>query len=108
MTTHARFTASVLLGAGIFLAGYMANRQPAPVASSAAVKQARRYACPMHPQYTSDHAGECPACGMQLDPARAGDLKSVVKGKTYYFCSTLCKARFDRNPEKYIKHTNES
>jgi len=25
------------------------------------------------------------------------------KGKTYYFCSNLCKIQFEQNPEKYIK-----
>jgi Cu(I)/Ag(I) efflux system membrane fusion protein len=25
-----------------------------------------RYACPMHPDYTSDRRGDCPACGMAL------------------------------------------
>ncbi|MBI5069006.1 MAG: efflux RND transporter periplasmic adaptor subunit [Deltaproteobacteria bacterium] len=29
---------------------------------------ARAFACPMHPQYRSDHAGDCPACGMRLEP----------------------------------------
>lgn len=24
------------------------------------------YTCPMHPEVTSDHAGECPKCGMAL------------------------------------------
>ncbi len=27
----------------------------------------------MHPQYISDHAGECPICGMRLEPVHAGD-----------------------------------
>lgn len=28
------------------------------------------YACPMHPQYRSDHPGDCPSCGMRLEPVR--------------------------------------
>ena len=24
------------------------------------------YTCPMHPNYTSDHPGSCPYCGMDL------------------------------------------
>jgi Cu(I)/Ag(I) efflux system membrane fusion protein len=24
------------------------------------------YTCPMHPNYTSDHPGQCPYCGMDL------------------------------------------
>jgi len=41
-----------------------------------------------------------PVCGMDVDK---GDIKSLYKGRTYYFCSKGCKTRFDRDPEKYIK-----
>ena len=30
------------------------------------------YTCPMHPDYHSDHPGDCPMCGMHLEPERAG------------------------------------
>jgi Cu+-exporting ATPase len=39
-------------------------------------------------------------CGMQVDPGRAAG-SSVYNGRTYYFCSTACKARFDANPEQF-------
>jgi Cu+-exporting ATPase len=26
------------------------------------------YTCPMHPQVQQDHPGECPICGMSLEP----------------------------------------
>jgi YHS domain-containing protein len=41
-------------------------------------------------------------CGMQVDPAKAAG-KSEVDGKTYYFCSKGCKAKFDANPAHYAK-----
>ena len=41
-----------------------------------------------------------PVCGMKVDPARAAG-KSVVAGKSYYFCSAGCKAKFDAEPSKY-------
>jgi len=41
-----------------------------------------------------------PVCGMDVDK---GDIKSLYKGRTYYFCSKGCKTRVDRDPEKYIK-----
>ena len=41
-------------------------------------------------------------CGMQVDPAKAAG-KSEYNGKTYYFCSTMCKTRFDGNPQHYAK-----
>lgn len=41
-------------------------------------------------------------CGMQVDPANAAGT-SQHGGKTYYFCSNGCKARFDANPTQYVK-----
>ena len=41
-------------------------------------------------------------CGMQVDPATAAG-KSEYKGKTYYFCSTACKTRFDSDPARFAK-----
>ncbi len=31
-----------------------------------------KYHCPMHPTYTSDRPGECPICGMTLEPIESG------------------------------------
>ena len=76
MTTPAKFITSVLLAAGIFFAGYMANRQKDPATSSASAEQATNYTCPMHPQYKSDRAGDCPICGMRLEPMTSGDARS--------------------------------
>ena len=44
-----------------------------------------------------------PVCGMDLeeDKAKAAGRKAVYGGKTYYFCSDLCKGKFDKNPELY-------
>lgn len=41
-----------------------------------------------------------PVCGMEVDPERAAGT-SEYQGRTYYFCSTHCKATFEREPEKY-------
>ncbi len=37
------------------------------------------YACPMHPEVTSDVAGKCPKCGMELVEKKAAD-KSMNMG----------------------------
>ena len=76
MPTPAKYAVSLFIAAGIFLAGYMANRQPVPVVTSASVNQAIYYTCPMHPQYKSDHPGECPVCGMSLVPMSAGNART--------------------------------
>jgi YHS domain-containing protein len=41
-------------------------------------------------------------CGMQVDPTK-GTATSQYEGKTYYFCSASCKAKFDADPKKYAK-----
>ncbi|MBI4566255.1 MAG: YHS domain-containing protein [Planctomycetes bacterium] len=30
--------------------------------------------------------------------------RATYKGKTYYFCTRMCKAEFERDPEKYVGH----
>lgn len=40
-------------------------------------------------------------CGMQVEEADAAG-QSELEGKTYYFCSTACKERFDKSPADYI------
>jgi Cu+-exporting ATPase len=42
-----------------------------------------------------------PVCGMTVDPEHAAG-SSAYQGKTYYFCSKGCAARFETNPEKYL------
>ena len=59
----------------------MANRQNDPAVSLASVGQAEKYICPMHPQYTSDHSGTCPICGMSLvSDADSASTRSDVPG----------------------------
>ena len=41
-------------------------------------------------------------CGMQVDPAKAAG-SSTYEGKTFYFCSASCKAKFDANPRSFVK-----
>ena len=80
MQTPAKLTIGIFLAAGIFSAGYFANRRPVPAASSASTRQVLYYSCPMHPQYKSDHPGDCPSCGMRLVPAYAGEAGPARSG----------------------------
>lgn len=43
-----------------------------------------------------------PVCGMEIEKASAV-AKSVYAGKTYYFCSEDEKAKFDKDPESFLK-----
>jgi Cu(I)/Ag(I) efflux system membrane fusion protein len=44
-----------------------------------------------------------PVCGMEVDAAeaRAAGRTSEHAGRTYAFCSALCKERFDKDPTRY-------
>lgn len=43
-----------------------------------------------------------PVCGMNVDEKKAA-ATSVYNGKTYYFCSPVCKKKFDASPQQYAK-----
>jgi Cu+-exporting ATPase len=43
-----------------------------------------------------------PVCGMTVDPQHAAG-SSAYEGKTYFFCSKGCLAKFESNPEKYLR-----
>jgi Cu(I)/Ag(I) efflux system membrane fusion protein len=57
--------AGLLVLAAVSVGSYALSRLPA--ATSPGAKKAL-YHCPMHPSYTSDKQGECPICGMNLEP----------------------------------------
>ena len=42
-----------------------------------------------------------PVCEMTVDSATA-EYRSFQNGKAYYFCSAGCKARFDKDPRKFV------
>jgi uncharacterized protein len=43
-----------------------------------------------------------PVCGMTVDRSKAR-YRSEYAGRTFYFCSGGCQARFDAAPERYVK-----
>lgn len=70
------FIAVAGVAAVAFTAGLLWNHRAGALASPA--QPALSYACPMHPQYRSDHPGDCPSCGMRLEPA--GDRSAAPAG----------------------------
>ena len=48
------------------------------------------------------HVVKCPVSGKVI-AKDALNIKTEYKGKTYYFCCEGCKAKFEKNPEKYAK-----
>ena len=67
---------------GAFLAGSLVNQRAGVDAAAAAGRGTPRYACPMHPQYTSDRPGDCPACGMTLVAGDADGGPADAAGRT--------------------------
>src|SRR4028118_1226 len=43
-----------------------------------------------------------PVCGMKIAPEKAAG-NYEYKGETYYFCSKSCLAKFQANPENFLK-----
>lgn len=44
----------------------------------------------------------CPVTGLVVKNVKTAP-KAVYQGKTYYFCCSDCKAKFEKNPAKYVK-----
>ncbi|HEY8269600.1 MAG TPA: heavy metal translocating P-type ATPase [Pseudobdellovibrionaceae bacterium] len=44
-----------------------------------------------------------PVCGMTVSTENPKGGSSTFEGKTYYFCSPKCKAKFDNNPSFYLQ-----
>ena len=47
-----------------------------------------------------------PVCGMDVERDDAAG-QSDFQGKTYYFCSNECKQKFDKNPQTYVKSSQQ-
>ena len=61
-------TVAVSLAAGSFAYGKWRTSRAGTARASA--HAATLYSCPMHPDYRSDHPGDCPICGMRLKAER--------------------------------------
>jgi YHS domain-containing protein len=71
--------------------------------SNAPYRDASKMVTNGNPLQTKDTVQIDPVCGMEVDTMNAGLRKSTYAGKTYYFCSTQCKQKFDANPSAYAK-----
>ena len=48
-----------------------------------------------------------PVCEMKVNPQNP-PAKTFYQGRTYYFCSELCRRLFEREPAKYIEELETS
>ncbi|AOJ77559.1 copper-transporting ATPase [Burkholderia ubonensis] len=51
--------------------------EPSSAAASPAMPDGTIYTCPMHPEIRQDHPGQCPKCGMTLEPV----LPTIEEGE---------------------------
>jgi Cu(I)/Ag(I) efflux system membrane fusion protein len=63
--------AGLMLLAVVSIASYVVWRAGGAKPGATAEQRRAQFYCPMHPSYTSDKPGECPICGMTLDPIPA-------------------------------------
>jgi Cu+-exporting ATPase len=42
-----------------------------------------------------------PVCGMMVDEGKAA-ASADYQGRTYYFCSPVCKTKFVEDPARYV------
>ena len=84
MSHHGRIMKKSLLAAValiafglVFAAGTWVGWRSASTARAPRQDAILYYACPMHPQYHADKPGDCPSCGMRLEPVRA-DARTVA------------------------------
>jgi len=92
---------AALVGAGVFSAGCS---KPTDKAANASETRTL-YTCGMHPQIVQDHPGNCPICGMKLQPIRkeataAGAPAACGKGKILYYKSTMMPGETSPKPGK--------
>jgi Cu+-exporting ATPase len=43
-----------------------------------------------------------PVCGMTVESGKQAG-SSTYQGKTYHFCSVVCKEQFERNPQPFVQ-----
>jgi Cu(I)/Ag(I) efflux system membrane fusion protein len=67
-----KIIAGAVLVVGGFLAGAWYSSPPKIAVAETGGRRVLKYACPMHPQVTSDRPGTAPCCGMALEPVYAG------------------------------------
>jgi Cu(I)/Ag(I) efflux system membrane fusion protein len=70
---------------GIIIGGggvWLAMKKEKPSLNKPEIVKTIIYQCPMHPSVTSDHPGDCPICGMRLEPVERIEKVANVSKKT--------------------------
>jgi membrane fusion protein, copper/silver efflux system len=91
---------AAIAGVGLFAADN--PRQPASTNTATAASGKTLYTCGMHPWIIEDHSGNCPICGMKLEPIRrqADPPAASDKGIILYYKSTMLPGEISQHPGK--------
>jgi len=105
MNSKLKITSFVLLLAAVVVAGlFAADSSSKPDATNTVAASPGRtlYTCGMHPWIIEDHPGNCPICGMKLEPIRkqADPFTASGKGKILYYKSTMIPGEVSQYPGK--------
>src|SRR5580658_8217680 len=74
-----------MAGAGTFVAGCSRKTDTAKTGSS----EKTLYTCGMHPWIIQDHPGNCPICGMKLEPVHKTVGAAAASREIKYYKSTM-------------------
>ncbi len=87
-------------GLGVFISGCSQKTEAASTATASTEKTL--YTCGMHPWIIQDHPGNCPICGMKLEPVHktAGTDAAAGGHKILYYKSTMKPGETSPTPAK--------
>lgn len=80
--------------------GRVENEEIAVAILAELVQERARTRPPAEPPVEARHEAIDPVCGMTVDVATARH-RSVHDGRTFYFCSTGCRQRFEEDPARF-------
>ena len=70
-------------------AGWLAPHHLSTVSATATDRKILYYACPMHPNIKYDKPGDCPICGMKLQPVYGDKTKTHAPATTTAGCCSV-------------------
>ncbi len=73
-----RYAVLVACLLSLFAAGCSKKETGGPIADTKAQSVKQLYQCPMHSNVVSDHPGDCPICGMELQPIKHVEAKGIA------------------------------
>jgi membrane fusion protein, copper/silver efflux system len=85
-----------IVGAGLFAADDSRNTGHA----NAPTQTKTLYTCGMHPWIIEDHPGNCPICGMKLEPVHQQAAATTGERKILYYKSTMMPGETSHKPAR--------